>query len=411
VILDVVYNHTAEGNEDGPTYAYRGLSNCSYYILGPKGEYYNYTGCGNTVSCNHPITRKMILDSLRYWVGEMHVDGFRFDLASILTRDTTGAVLSNPPIIESIASDPILANCKLIAEAWDAAGLYQVGSFPAHERFAEWNGKYRDTIRRFIKGTDNEGGNFSSAICGSQELYAHSGRKPYHSINFITSHDGFTLRDLVSYNQKHNEENGERNQDGMNDNDSWNCGEEGLSNKPAVNELRERQMRNFIVTLFTSIGTPMLLMGDEYGHTRKGNNNTYCHDNDLNWFLWDKLKENEAFYTFVKQMIAFRKTQGLLRRTEFLTESDVDWHGVMTDQPDWSATSRFIAYTLKESGEPKIYIAYNASNEKCSVKLPDPPAHAAWKLVVDTNQGFFEEPQNIQEIYPMEPYSALIAVV
>ena len=412
VILDVVYNHTAEGNEDGHTYAYRGLANSTYYILGPKGEYYNYSGCGNTLSCNHPIVRKMILDSLRYWVGEMHVDGFRFDLASIMTRDTTGAILSNPPVIESIASDPLLANCKLIAEAWDAAGLYQVGSFPAHERFAEWNGKYRDTVRKFIKGTDGEAGNFSKAICGSQELYAHSGRKPYHSVNFITSHDGFTLRDLVTYNQKHNEENGEMNRDGMNDNDSWNCGDEGLSSNPAVNKLRDKQMRNFIVTLFTSIGTPMLLMGDEYGHTRRGNNNTYCHDNELNWFLWDQLQENEEFFTFVKQMITFRKTHPLLRRTEFLTESDIDWHGTAPTQPDWGPTSRFIAYALKNPAhEEQIYIAYNAYNESRTVQLPEPPAHRSWHLIVDTAQGFFEESPTLKDTYQMEAHSSIIAKI
>ena len=412
VILDVVYNHTAEGNEEGRTYAYRGLANSTYYILGPKGEYYNYSGCGNTLSCNHPIVRKMILDSLRYWAGEMHVDGFRFDLASIMTRDTTGAVLSNPPVIESIAIDPLLANCKLIAEAWDAAGLYQVGSFPAHERFAEWNGKYRDIVRRFIKGSDNEVGNFSTSICGSQDLYAASGRRPYHSINFITSHDGFTLRDLVTYNQKHNEENGEMNRDGMNDNDSWNCGEEGLTSNPIINHLRERQMRNFIVTLFTSIGTPMLLMGDEYGHTRRGNNNTYCHDNELNWFLWDQLKENEAFFDFVKKVITFRKTHTLLRRTEFLSEGDIDWHGTEPYKPDWSSSSRFIAYALKDySQEEHLYIAYNATHASVTVQLPDPPAHRQWRLIVDTAKGFFEEPEPLRETYEMMSHSSLIAKI
>lgn len=417
VILDVVYNHTAEGNEKGPTYSFRGIDNSVYYMLGQDGHYLNFTGCGNTFNCNHTVVAKFILDSLRYWVSEMHVDGFRFDLASILTRDVHGNPTGNPPIVEAISKDPILANCKLIAEAWDAAGLYQVGSFPAYGKWAEWNGKFRDVTRKFIKGTDGVAGDFSRALSGSQDLYASSGRKPYHSVNFVTAHDGFSLRDLVSYTNKHNHSNGEDNRDGTNDNESWNCGQEGDTTNPKILQFRQRQMRNFITALMVSLGTPMILMGDEYQHTRRGNNNTWSHDDELNWFLWDELEKQQDFFRFYSLIIAFRKKQKLLRRATFLEIQDVDWHGHMPFHANWSANSRFVAYTLKDhEKEEHLYIAFNSESGRPSVQLPDPPANKKWYRIVDTAlappNDFIEEPLKfapIQVSYKMEAYSVLIA--
>ncbi len=305
VILDVVFNHTAEGNENGPTISFRGIDNKTYYMLTPEGYYFNFSGCGNTINCNNPIVRNVVLDCLRYWASEYHIDGFRFDLASILGRDPWGAPLANPPLLETLAFDPILANCKLIAEAWDAGGLYQVGSFPAFGRWAEWNGKYRDAIRKFIKG-DCTVGEMAQRIQGSPDLYAWQGRAPATSINFITAHDGFTLADMVSYNDKHNEANGENNNDGANDNESWNCGAEGWTDDPGINALRSRQMRNAIAIMMVSQGVPMLLMGDEIGRSKNGNNNTYCHDSELNWLNWEFLETNAGLFRFVKNCIAFR---------------------------------------------------------------------------------------------------------
>lgn len=415
VILDVVYNHTAEGNEKGRTFSFRGIDNSVYYLLGPDGDYLNFSGCGNTFNCNHPIVSQLILDSLRYWTSEMHVDGFRFDLASILTRDTNGNPMPNPPVIEAISKDPILANCKLIAEAWDAAGLYQVGSFPAHGRFAEWNGRYRDTVRKFIKGGDGLAGAFSGALAGSQDLYGKD-RKPYHSINFITAHDGFSLKDLVSYNGKHNEENGEQNRDGGNDNESWNCGVEGATSNPKIIQFRFRQMKNLHTALMVSIGTPMVLMGDEYGHTNHGNNNMWGHDFP-NWFQWRQLAKNAEFHRFYRLMIFFRKRQPLFHRTEFLSPEDVDWHGHLPFQADWSEKSRFVGYTLKDPlKEQHLYIGFNAESSRPDVQLPDPPPHRKWYRIVDTGLespfDFIEEPQKYPPIkapYKMEAYSALIA--
>ena len=274
-----------EGNEEGPTISFRGIDNKTYYLLTPDGHYYNFSGTGNTLNCNHPIVRSMVRDCLRYWVSEYHIDGFRFDLASILGRDQNGAPLPNPPLLETLAYDPILANAKLIAEAWDAGGLYQVGTFPAYERWAEWNGKYRDDIRQFVKGDKGMVGALSARIQGSPDLYGERG--PWATVNFVTAHDGFTLWDLVSYNNKHNYANGEDGRDGANDNYSWNCGWEGETDDPTILGLRERQFKNFLTILMVSQGVPMLLMGDEVGHTKHGNNNTYCHDNDLNCLIGD----------------------------------------------------------------------------------------------------------------------------
>jgi glycogen operon protein len=334
IILDVVFNHTAEGNEKGPTISFRGIDNKTYYMLTPEGYYFNFSGCGNTLNCNNPIVRNLVLDCLRYWAEEYHIDGFRFDLASILGRDPWGFPLANPPLLETLAFDPILAKCKLIAEAWDAGGLYQVGSFPAYGRWAEWNGKYRDTVRKFIKG-DATVGEMAQRLQGSPDLYAWEGRAPATSINFITAHDGFTLMDLVSYNEKHNHANGENNNDGANDNDSWNCGWEGETDNPGINALRRRQIKNAVALLMMSQGVPMILMGDEIGRTQNGNNNTYCHDNQLNWLDWKLLDTNQDLFRFFKHCIAFRKAHPVLRNPNHFENrdyvgsgyADITWHG------------------------------------------------------------------------------------
>lgn len=382
VILDVVFNHTAEGNREGPHLSYKGLENSVYYMLGPNGEYYNFSGCGNTLNCNHPIVRELIRDSLRYWVKEMHVDGFRFDLASILVRSHDGIPLMSPPLIEAIAKDPILANIKLIAEAWDAGGLYQVGTFPGMGVFSEWNGIYRDNVRRFIRGTDGEAGKFATRLSGSEDLYG-KGRTPAHSINFIVAHDGFSLFDLVSYNEKHNEENGEQNRDGANNNESWNCGVEGPSEKGKINSLRMRQTRNFHLALMVSQGVPMILMGDEYGHTKFGNNNSWCHDSRLNWFQWDMLEKKQEFFRFYKMMIAFRKSHPVLYRSRFLKAKDVTWHGIELGKPDWSEKSRFIACTLPDPiNQYELLLAFNSSFKPVCFQLPD----RRWMRIVDTSK-------------------------
>ena len=343
IILDVVFNHTAEGNEQGPTISFRGIDNKTYYMLTPEGYYFNFSGCGNTLNCNNPIVRNLVLDCLRYWAEEYHIDGFRFDLASILGRDPWGFPLANPPLLESLAFDPILAKCKLIAEAWDAGGLYQVGSFPAYGRWAEWNGKYRDTLRKFIKGEATVG-EMAPRLQGSPDLYAWEGRAPATSINFITAHDGFTLMDMVSYNEKHNQANGENNNDGDNSNESWNCGWEGKTDDPGINALRRRQVKNAIAMLMVSQGVPMILMGDELGRTKHGNNNTYCHDNQLNWLDWQLLETNVDLFRFFKHCIAFRKAHPVLRnRQHFQNQdyvgsgyADITWHGTKAWNADWS---------------------------------------------------------------------------
>jgi isoamylase/glycogen operon protein len=340
-------------------------------MLDRDGRYRNFSGCGNTFDCNHPVVREFIRDSLRFWAAECHVDGFRFDLASILTRGQDGETLRSPPLIEAIAQDPILANTKLIAEAWDAGGLYQVGSFPSFGRWGEWNGKYRDDIRQFIKGTDGSSGNFATRISGSEDLYGKE-RHPSHSINFVTCHDGFSLADLVAYNIKHNEMNGENNADGENNNISWNCGVEGETNDPNILALRERQRKNFHVALMVSQGIPMLLMGDEYGHTKLGNNNAWAHDSRLNWFQWDTLNKNQSFYRFYRMMIELRKSHPILTRSRFLGPQDIAWHGIDPDRIDWGVKNRFIACTLPDQlNHYVLYIAFNAFHEEIEVSLPE----------------------------------------
>ncbi len=422
IILDVVFNHT--GEEQGLDYYinFRGLDNAVYYHIDKEGHYLNFSGCGNTVNCNHPAVQQLILDSLRYWVEEMHVDGFRFDLAAVFMRDPLGNLIPEPPILKAMASDPVISKVKLIAEPWDAAGLVQQGAFPKHGPWAEWNGYYRDTLRRFIKGTDNQAPLFAQILSGSKEIYQES-TTPLSSINYISSHDGFCLRDLVTYNQKHNEENGEENRDGLEQNESWNCGAEGPTDNKDIIALRERQMRNFLLALFVSQGTPMLLMGDEYGHTRSGNNNPYTQDNALNWFLWDALEKNKNIFEYVSALIEFRQKNPSLQRTHFLTSNDIEWHGATPFKPDWSNLSRFVAFQTKHKrpfyhpfktmDKGLLYIAFNASPQPLKVTLPP---KTEWRQVVNTakdwNQHHLRDPDKGEPISsPIEllGYSALLA--
>lgn len=401
VILDVVFNHTGEGDDRGRTFSFRGLDNELYYLLDDQGRYLNYSGVGNTVNCNHPVVRDLLMTCLRYWVGDMHVDGFRFDLASILGRDRRGNVMVEPPVIESITEDGILADSKLIAEPWDAAGLYQVGRFPFGRRWSEWNGSYRDDIRRFWRGEPGMAAAAASRVCGSADLYQWSGRLPRHSVNFVTCHDGFTLWDLVSYNRKHNEANGEENRDGMDENHSWNCGAEGETKDPKILALRRRQARNLMATALLSQGVPMILAGDEFLRTQRGNNNAWCQDNEISWVDWRLAEANADFLRFTREMIALRKRHPVLRRRRFFTGevkqggpngsygytgpfpypgpvrpaeaglppdilneatpsksgesrsaviapvlADIHWHGVEPYRPDFGESSRVLAYSL-----------------------------------------------------------------
>ena len=410
VILDVVFNHTAEGNEYGPTISFRGIDNKTYYMLTHDGYYFNFSGCGNTLNCNNPIVRSMVLHCLRYWAAEYHIDGFRFDLASILGRNPWGEPLTNPPLLEILAFDPILAKCKLIAEAWDSGGLYQVGSFHGFGRWAEWNGRYRDAIRKFIKGDSGMVGDVAQRLQGSPDLYAWAGRGPATSINFITCHDGFTLADLVSYNWKHNEANGEHNQDGTNDNYSWNCDWEGPTDDLEINALRQRQMKNAVAVLMVSQGVPMVLMGDEIGRTQQGNNNTYCHDNELNWLDWSLLKKNADLFRFFKRCIAFRKAHPVLRnRSHFRNVdyvgsgyADITWHGTQAWYADWSDCNCTLAFMLcgKHAKEGTvvdnyIYVAMNMYSEALWFEVPGLPNGMKWHVFANTNAL---PPQDIWEV-------------
>jgi isoamylase/glycogen operon protein len=413
VILDMVYNHTGEGGSQVPPLSFRGIDNKAYYMHNLEGYPIDFTGTGNNFNCNHPAVIPFILDSLRYWITEMHIDGFRFDLASIFTRSTEGMPLEDPPLLKAMAQDPIISKVKLIAESWDAGGLYQVGLFPKFGPWSEWNGKYRDAVRKFIKGSDGLAPGFATALCGSQDLYG-SYEGPIHSINFITAHDGFTLYDLISYQQKHNLRNGEENRDGMNDNESWNCGEEGPTKNRKVLQLRQQQARNFQMALFISLGIPMLLMGDEYLHTKDGNNNTYCQDNNLNWMLWDHPSKN--FFRFTHLLIKLRRCYPIFERRQFLTTEDIDWHGKTPFEPDWSIHSRFVAYTLKDPTHA-FYIAFNANYEPAHVYLPPSPHHKHWYRVIDTSlsppEDFIEHPEErhpLKASYILPPYSALLLI-
>ena len=381
VILDVVFNHTGEGARSAPPVSFRGIDDAVYYMIDPlTGEYLDYTGCGNTLNCNHPAVRELILNCLRYWVMEMHVDGFRFDLAAVLGRGEDGAVLSSPPLLDVLARDPILSQTKLIAEAWDAAGLYQVGSFGSWSRWAEWNGKYRDDVRRFVRGDDGMVGALANRFAGSPDLFQTSARQPYHSINFITCHDGFTLADLVSYNVKHNETNGEGNHDGTDANWSWNCGVEGPTDDAAVVDLRNRQVRNLLALLLVSRGVPMLLAGDEFGRTQRGNNNAYCQDNEVGWVDWTLAKSNADLLEFTRRLIRFRYLHPVLRRGNFAgEEARIVWHGVKLNEPDWGWHSHSLAIEMAGGGD-RVYVIANAWSGSLRFQLPE----GAWKVEFDT---------------------------
>ena len=398
VLLDVVFNHTAEGDHRGPTISFKGIDNNTYYMLTPEGCYFNFSGTGNTLNCNHPVVRSMVLDCLRYWASEYHIDGFRFDLAAILGRAQDGSPLNNPPLLESLAHDPVLAKCKLIAEAWDAGGLYQVGSFPAYGRWAEWNGKYRDTVRRFLKGDESMICDLSQRMQGSPDLYSTRGTAA--GINFITCHDGFTLYDLFSYNEKHNEANGENNNDGNNDNFSWNCGCEGETDDSGIKTLRHRQIKNALSILMVSQGIPMILMGDEMGRTKYGNNNTYCHDNYLNWLDWNLIDKNFDIYHFARHMINFRRNHPALRNRDHFRNCDykgtgypdISFHGTKAWKADWSKSSRVLAIML-DGGHAKngyaiddtIYIAINMHWEAIPFEIPQLSETKNWYVSVNTD--------------------------
>lgn len=390
VILDVVFNHTAEGDEDGPTLGFRGIDNPTYYILENGGERYaDYSGCGNTLNANHPIVRRMIVDCLRYWVEVMHVDGFRFDLASILSRDETGRPLPNPPVLWDIETDPTLAGTKLFAEAWDAAGLYQVGHFVG-DAWREWNGRFRDDVRDFLRGERGSLRRVADRLVGSPEVYGHKGREAEQSVNFVTCHDGFTLNDQVSYNQKHNEANGEDNRDGANDNRSWNCGAEGPTSDFAIESLRNRQVKNHLTLTLLSLGVPMILMGDEVRRTQGGNNNAYCQDNEISWFDWSLVDQHADLLRFVSLLCARRKTRDVTHEqlrvsiNSLLGDAIKAWHGVRLNQPDWSEDSHTVALGGELQGEGlRFHLILNAYEEPLNFELPEIEG-GRWRRWIDT---------------------------
>jgi len=405
VILDVVFNHTAEGGADGPTINFKGFGHRTFYHLDPSDPrvYRDYTGCGNTVNCNHPLVARFIVECLEYWVREMHVDGFRFDLASVLARGEDGSPMQHPPVLWSIELSEVLAHTRIIAEAWDAAGLYQVGAFPGF-RWAEWNGRYRDVIRRFVRGEKGLVGEIATRLSGSSDLYKPHGRLPINTINFVTCHDGFTLYDLVSYNEKHNEANGEENRDGSNENFSWNCGQEGETKDPRILSLRRQQAKNFVAILLLSQGVPMLLVGDEVLRSQRGNNNTYCQDNELGWFDWTLTEQNGDMFRFVKQMIAFRKRHASLRRKRFLKGEkqkgryfpDVIWHGAKVNESPWDdPNAQLLAFTLSGVAEREedIHVVLNMSDSSEQTELPR-VANSTWFRAVDTSQ---DPPADVSE--------------
>ena len=423
VILDVVYNHTGEGNEKGPTLNFRGIDNQIYYMLSPydRKYYSNYSGTGNTLNCNHPVVKKMIIDSLQYWVTHMHVDGFRFDLASIMGRDSNGQWMGEYSLLRDIAKDPILADTKLIAESWDAGGGYHLGEMPAG--FAEWNGKYRDGIRRFLNGEINVISDLATRITGSPDLFRKEGHGPLDSINFITAHDGFTMWDLFSYNSKHNIANGENNRDGTNDNISHNYGVEGETRNPDIIKLRKKKVKNAVTLLMISQGVPMIVMGDEFCKTQGGNNNPYCQDNEISWIDWDRKKKFKDIYDYFCKIIQFRKDHPLLRRDHFLSQDakgEVTWHGVEPDYPDWAYYSRTIAFMLHADAisgledDVDIYVAINGYEKSLSFKLPK-AKKGKWHRVVDTGKDspndFLEKPMEIKSgNYVVEAFSIVICI-
>ncbi|MGA8757647.1 MAG: glycogen debranching protein GlgX [Stellaceae bacterium] len=414
VILDVVYNHTAEGSAQGPTLCFRGLANEIYYILdNDRAQYANYSGTGNTLNANQSIVRRMILDSGRYWVTHMHVDGFRFDLASILSRDEDGSPLKNPPVLWDIDSDPALAGVKQIAEAWDAAGLYQVGSFIG-DNWKEWNGRFRDDVRRFVKSDNGTVGLLAQRALGSPDIFGHEEREPEQSINFVTCHDGFTLNDLVSYDSKHNEANGEGNRDGLDQNLSWNCGVEGPTDDTTVEQLRARQIKNFIVILLISIGTPMFQMGDEMRRTQRGNSNAYCQDNEISWLDWSLLDRHPDLHQFVRKLIGQRlRLLGMnnqetfaLSLNQLLRRAEIDWHGVRLGRPDWGDSSHSLAFTVRTRQRQIplwLHVMFNAFWETLDFELPLAPAGAAagWQRWIDTSREWPDDIENVTTAPPV----------
>ncbi|MFI5134235.1 MAG: glycogen debranching protein GlgX [Chitinophagales bacterium] len=401
VILDVVFNHTAENDEDGPTYSFKGIDNSIYYILDKdKSKYANYSGTGNTLNANQPIIRRMIIDSIHFWVDEMHVDGFRFDLASILSRDESGHTLLNPPVLWDIESDPVLAGVKLIAEAWDAGGLYQVGSF-AGDSWKEWNGKFRDDVRSFLRGESGTISRLTSRLIASPDIYGHKNREPEQSVNFVTCHDGFTLNDLVSYNQKHNEANGQNNFDGLGYNLSWNCGVEGPTDDLQIEALRNRQVKNFFCIGLLSLGVPMLLMGDEMRRTQNGNNNAYCHDSELTWFDWSLLNKHADVHRFLTILNSIRSKRDTAQQKYSMSLNDIlknpllTWHGIKLNNPDWSDPSRSIAFTVRSvSGAVIMHYMFNAYSEPLEFEIPplEEGTGLVWRRWIDTS---LPSPQDI----------------
>ena len=432
VILDVVFNHTAEGNENGPCFCFKGLDNKVYYMLTPDGKYYNFSGCGNTLNCNHPIVQQMIMECLRYWTISYRVDGFRFDLASILGRNEDGSPMNNPPLLKSLAYDPVLSNVKLIAEAWDAGGMYQVGSFPASKRWAEWNGRYRDAVRGFLKGENWESWNAAWSIRGSGDLYgAKEGKGEYAGynscVNFLTCHDGFTLYDLYSYNDKHNEMNGWNNTDGSNDNRSWNCGAEGETDDPEVLKLRYRMIRNACAVLMCSRGTPMFLAGDEFGNTQYGNNNCYCQDNEISWLDWTYKEKNSDLFEFFKYMIEFRKKHRIIREqlpSAVCGMESLHTHGINAEQMNLDDHARtfaisFIGYDRETGQDDMVYLVVNTWWEPVDVTLPNLSSHraGAWYLCADTygdedGKYCYEEEEQCPIVteYTMQPRTVTVFV-
>jgi glycogen operon protein len=432
----VVFNHTGEGDQSGPTLSFRGLDNAVYYMLDrPPNRYRNYSGCGNTVNCNHPVVKRLILDSLRYWVVEMHVDGFRFDLATILGRDRKGAWIGDLGLLYDIGGDPILRGCKLIAEAWDAEGMYKVGGFPAG--WAEWNGRYRDDVRRFVRGDRGMVPDLARRLGGSHDLFGRK-RTPAHSVNFITAHDGFTLRDLVSYKTKHNEANGEQNRDGASENFSANHGVEGETTDPAIRVIRRQQAKNLLTILMLSRGTPMILAGDELWSTKGGNNNTYCQDNPTSWLRWSSDPESEEMHRFVQMLVSFRRRHPALRRPCFVDPfavdgagvvgqvgSEIRWHGVKLVAPDWSYHSHSVALQISatpprsapETQDREIYAAFNAWSKPLAFALPRLPTATPWRRVVDTALASPEDivdelsaPTVETDTYLVKPHAAIVLI-
>ena len=419
VYLDMVFNHSSEGGYQGTTSSFRGIDNKVYYLLGPNNEYLNFSGCGNTLNCNHPVVRELIRKALRYWVTETHIDGFRFDLASILGRDRQGNVLANPPMIEVIGEDPVLRDTKMIAEAWDAAGLYQVGSFSTDSRWAEWNGRFRDDVRAFMRGDENTVTNLATRVAGSSDLYQASGRGPLCSINFITSHDGFTLCDLVSYDHKNNIANGEANKDGENHNLSWNSGFEGACALDAIVRLRMRRMKTFVVLLLLSQGVPMISAGDEFGRSQMGNNNAWCQDNTTSWLDWSLTQKNAGFHRFFKECIALRKRHKIFRRNDFFpprnhemeqaAPAEITWQYLKPNQQNWSPDSHGLAFHLRPligSGESsEFFVMLNGNrNETLRFEIPAPHTkNQSWHCIIDTAA---DSPKDFQQIGAAKQYKA-----